>query len=64
MTEPAENVPDPARAAQDSAWVSFHDATAKRRRQHDLVRAIVRRRVADGFASEFGRSMDPKENNP
>jgi hypothetical protein len=61
MPETGENVPEDARAAQDAAWASFHDATVRRRRQHDLVRSIVRRRAEDGFADEFGRSMEPKE---
>ena len=60
MPETGESVPEDSRAAQDAAWASFHDATVRGRRQHDLVRSIVRRRVADGFDEAFGQSMEPK----
>lgn len=60
MPDEDESVRD-SQAALDSAWASFHDAQKRRHTTHDLVRSIVRRRVADGFDEAFGQSMEPRE---
>lgn len=60
MPEEDESVRE-SREALDSAWASFHDAQRRRHTAHDLVRSIVRQRVADGFDEAFRKSMEPRE---